>query len=232
MAYWTILVNIDIDCAPAPLVRLAADLAGYFNAHLMGFSAAEVPMPLVMADGAVFDGEAMRRQREDIERSLDKLDAAFWSLAGTVSGKEWRGALGDPTRLLVEAARAADLIVTGSPEGASPADTLRAVDLGSLVLQAGRPVLIAASGADRVIAHNALIAWKDTREARRAVADALPLLALAKDVRLVTVANDAHTGPGRALPMSRPSCRDMASRPMPRYFPKTPSPGRFPSWRK
>jgi nucleotide-binding universal stress UspA family protein len=100
---------------------------------------------------------------------------------------EWRGALSSPTGLLIDSARAADLIVTTSPKEASIGNAQRSVDLGSLILRAGRPVLVASTGEEHFLTNNVLIAWKDTREARRAVADAMPILQIAKEVRIITI---------------------------------------------
>ena len=44
-----------------------------------------------------------------------------------------------------------------------------------------------------------LVAWKDTREARRAVADALPLLQLAKQVLVVSVNEDDYAAERESL---------------------------------
>ena len=55
-------------------------------------------------------------QRESIERRIEDLRAEFESLAGASADTVWRGAVGNPTRLLIESARLADLIVTASPE--------------------------------------------------------------------------------------------------------------------
>ncbi|MEK1889704.1 MAG: universal stress protein, partial [Phyllobacterium sp.] len=80
-----------------------------------------------------------------------------------------------------------DLIVTGSNNSSVLITPDRCINLGDLVLRAGRPVLVAAKGATRVLTNTAVVAWKDTREARRAVADALPLLRKASEVIVVTV---------------------------------------------
>lgn len=191
MTYKSILVNIDIDRPAGNLITFASEFAARFDAHLIGFAAADIPPPPASAEGMIFDGEIMREQAEEIERCLEKLKTDFHAVAGSGHEREWRGAIGNPTRLLAEAARAADLIITQSPDGASSGSTYRCVDLGSLVLQTGRPVLIAAGGAERMLSEKALIAWKDTREARRAVVDAIPLLARTKEIRVITVENDA-----------------------------------------
>ncbi|TIS84042.1 MAG: hypothetical protein E5X00_02790 [Mesorhizobium sp.] len=70
----------------------------------------------------------------------------------------------------------ADVIVTASPEGASFDDAYRSTDLGNLILQAGRPVFVAATNQENFRINKVLVGWKDTREARRAVLDAMPFL--------------------------------------------------------
>ncbi|TIX34673.1 MAG: universal stress protein, partial [Mesorhizobium sp.] len=87
--------------------------------------------------------------------------------------------------------RAADLIVTGGDKGEN---VYRTVDIGSLVLGTGRPVLAAASHIEHVMANTVLVAWKDTREARRALTDALPFLAKANDVVIATIDSERDDG--------------------------------------
>ena len=114
----------------------------------------------------------------------------FERLAAAAVKVEWRSAIANPSRFLIEAARAADLIVTGAPEGGS---SYRSVDLGSLLVNAGRPVLLAGRGAERILAAKIVVAWKDKREARRAGADALPLLSQAQEVVVATVDPEADS---------------------------------------
>ena len=145
MAYKSIVLNLDIDGMAAPVIKLGVDLAQRFDARLIGLSAADVPPPVVMEGGVAFDGESMMRQRKNIERHIEDLRAEFEDLAGATVETEWRGAVGNPTRLLIGSARVADLIVTASPEGASSGNVHRSTDLGNLILQAGRPVLVAST---------------------------------------------------------------------------------------
>ena len=55
-------------------------------------------------------------------------------------------------------------------------------------MRAGRPVLIVPPAVRALDLSRVVVAWKDTREARRAVADALPLLARADRVTVVELA--------------------------------------------
>ena len=75
----------------------------------------------------------------------------------------------------------------GAPEAGVAADHLRTVDAGGLILSAGRPVLLASSSYAPVKAESVLVAWKDTREARRAVIDAMPFLTAAREVVVATI---------------------------------------------
>jgi nucleotide-binding universal stress UspA family protein len=191
MSYKSIVLNLDIDRAAAPVVKLAVDLARRFDARLIGLSAADVPPPVVMEGGVAFEGESMMRQRKNIERRLESLRAEFEGLAGAAIDTEWRGAVGNPTRLLIGASRVGDLIVTAPPDGGSRGDAHRSTDIGNVILQAGRPVLVASANQDNFRIGKVLVGWKDTREARRAVTDAMPFLQLAQEVRVVTIDNDA-----------------------------------------
>ena len=86
-------------------------------------------------------------------------------------------------------ARSADLVITGVGPG-NGLGQARCVNIGELVMQAGRPVFIVPRSVKALKLDRALIAWKDTREARRAAYDALPLLKMAKHVSVVEIAAD------------------------------------------
>jgi nucleotide-binding universal stress UspA family protein len=82
--------------------------------------------------------------------------------------------------------RAADLIVAG--RGADHQVTNRSV-LEAALLETGRPLLIPNHRASStLIGGTVAIAWKDTAQAARAVAAAMPFLARAKETLVLTVA--------------------------------------------
>jgi nucleotide-binding universal stress UspA family protein len=80
-------------------------------------------------------------------------------------------------------ARAADLLVIG--QGMLAGDVVHSYDPGTIILAAGRPVLVVPPEINRLEFSRVLVAWKDTREARRAIHDALPFLKLADEVSIV-----------------------------------------------
>jgi nucleotide-binding universal stress UspA family protein len=79
------------------------------------------------------------------------------------------------------------------------------VDAGDLVMRAGRPVLLVPPTAATLSLDRILVGWKDTREARRAIADALPLLAAAGQVTVVEIAAEGE------LPAARTRLGEVAA---------------------
>lgn len=190
MGYKTILVNLDIDGPVVPIITAAVDMAERFQAKLVGFCAADAPLLVSGVEGGELAAEAWQMIRKDIARDFERLRGEFERIIGGKVEAHWRDSLEGPSQGLARAARIADLIVMGAPEGAATGDAFRTCNPGSVVLQAGRPILVAAKGADQLPANKVTIAWKDTREARRAVADAVPLLAAAREVDIVAVAGE------------------------------------------
>lgn len=88
-------------------------------------------------------------------------------------------------------ARSADLVVATL----EPSDRIffpfGEMEIGDLIMRVGRPVLIVPPGAAGLKLAHALVCWNDKREARRAVADALPLLQACKRTEVVEIIVDA-----------------------------------------
>jgi nucleotide-binding universal stress UspA family protein len=98
---------------------------------------------------------------------------------------EWRSGLESPTAGLVREAAGADLIVTSSAREVG--DIYRRPDVAEALLRAGRPFLVVPEGVKALKAERIVVGWKDTREARRAVADALPFLVRASAVTIIEI---------------------------------------------
>ena len=183
----TILVNIDLDAFSPSLVKCAAGLARRFDASLIGLSAAEPSPTLVGVEGAMATADFYAEERADIEARLHVVEKDFRAAVPAGIEVSWRSYIQAPNASILSAARCADLILVGSRLQGGDRGYLRTVDVGELVLSAGRPVLVAAANTASIKADNIVVGWKDTKEARRAVADALPLLKVAKDVTAVTI---------------------------------------------
>ena len=182
----TILVSIDAEAFSPALVNCAGKLAQRFGARLVGIAAAEPTLPYGALDGAVAITGAYAADRADLEARLGGYENDFRALVPHGIEADYRVILEPPTQSVVAAARSADLIVTGShlDEGAA---RQRALDPGEVVLTAGRPVLMVGAGVSEINAKRIVVGWTDRREARRAVADALPFLEAASEVAVITV---------------------------------------------
>jgi nucleotide-binding universal stress UspA family protein len=187
MAFKTIMVHLDVDAIAAPRISIAWDLAQRHDADLIGFCAAEphFVMPTGTDDQAAT--KALWCQVEEIEGRLNCLRADFLSTVNGSTRALWRGEIGNPNGQLALNARAADLILTGSPAVDLIVDHHRNLDTASLILAAGRPIIVASQTPAPIKAESILIAWNDTREARRAIVDAMPFLITAKDVVIAIV---------------------------------------------
>lgn len=194
MRYTTIMVQLDVDLRAGPRLQFACELASRFDAGLIGFAAAE---PRLInpsdADGAT-SGDALAIQTEDIEARLEEREKEFRTMTAGLTRASWRGEIGHPTRLLAMHARAADLIVTGAGTPDLMGNSHRLVKHGAAILAAGRPVLLA-SRSGKIKGERIVIAWKDTKEARRSVSDAMPFLVRAQDV-LVTMIEERDSRSG------------------------------------
>jgi nucleotide-binding universal stress UspA family protein len=182
MSYSTILVHLELNHLNGAPLRIAADMAKRFDAKLIGTSAGDI-QPLYFLEGAA----AQKMLEQDRAKLLSDMAANERHFRDTFKGGEinieWRSGLHWPEDFVAREARAADLVIVGSyGQGRAPRGH---VNIGELVLRAGRPVLIVPSEIEWIKFNNMVIAWKDTREARRAVNDALPLLHNAKEVAVV-----------------------------------------------
>jgi nucleotide-binding universal stress UspA family protein len=188
MSYATLMAHVDVIGELGTHVKVAGDLAERFHAHLTGISG-WAPMSHSLAEETSQDPMPSIPQLDEMKSILDikgqQFQAAFNTDGRTV---EWRSGLDFPSDYIAREARAADLLVVGRPSRNK--DPLRSLDPGDLVLKAGRPVLLVPKDVTPFSAKRVAIAWKDTREARRAVVDALPLLDMAESVTIVEICDD------------------------------------------
>jgi len=202
MSYASLMVYVEADATPERRVRLAASLADKFAAMLIGVSAVAIPPPVV-ADGMVL----AESTDDDIELMRARLaDKGNW-FRGVAGGDhrrlDWHAALDFPAEALARAARSADLVIIGQVK--APGNAYRALDPGEAILKMGRPTLVVPEGVNSLSAEHIVIGWKDTREARRAVRDALPFLQEATRVTIVEACKpgDEKTALGRLDDVAR-----------------------------
>ncbi|WP_027054311.1 universal stress protein [Mesorhizobium erdmanii] len=190
MIYTTILVQLDIDAPARPRLVFAQEIARKFEADLIALVAAEPSTLVSPSESAPLVAEVLRVRTHEIEERIKKLKEEFLAFVGNDERASWRAELDDPTRAVALHARAADLVITGAPTAAAAGDYQRTVDPGALVLSLGRPVLFAADGLSAFKGERVMVAWKDCRESRRAVVDAMPFLSNAKEVTVFSAAEE------------------------------------------
>jgi nucleotide-binding universal stress UspA family protein len=147
--------------------------------------------------GAVLDGlQSDVDARHDRARAAvlrfcarEQVALADTPLAGAPSAT-FHAETGTETQILAARARGADLTVLGR---AGDGEAVMMDVLEAVLLDSGRPLLIAPARPALHLGRHIAIAWKDKPEAARAVASAMPLLQAADSVCVVAVQEDAHS---------------------------------------
>ena len=176
MTLAAIMVTVDLDPASKARISLAADLARRFGSLLIGVAG----WPLIKRPVETLSDNELAERASNELRSLGE---RFRGIAEDVAVRvEWRSSTDFPREVIPKEARAADLLVIG--QSMLSGDAVHSYDPGTIILAAGRPVLVVPPGIDRLEFSRVLVGWKDTREARRAIHDALPFLKLADEVSI------------------------------------------------
>ncbi len=111
----------------------------------------------------------------------------------------WRAVEGAPLTTALREVREADLVVAGQYDPADPDSFVATRFLETLVLDSGRPVLVIPyAGKFDVPGARAMVAWNGSREATRALHDAMPLIA--GGAARVLCAQGAGPRPDASLP--------------------------------
>ena len=180
MSYTSLLVQLELGRSNRAPLGVVRDLARRMKVAVTGTAAAQPMQTAVMADG-FYAGNIVQEDSEFIDQEAKIAEEEFrGGMDGHQDGLTWDMAI---TRYplsdrIAEVAGDADILVVGVAQGGEPSDPSRRVDIDDLVMRAGRPVLAVPLGILHFDFRCALVAWKDTREARRALTDALPLLRL------------------------------------------------------
>jgi nucleotide-binding universal stress UspA family protein len=173
------MVHVDVDRDCEQRVELAIALADRFQAALIGVAGCAL-WPAFMAG----DVRLTNTNQYDFQKAMVRFEQRgkkFCAQGRHLKQTEWRSMLESPGELLLREARAADLLIVGRSRGVDDHDP------GVILVRAGRPVLLVPDTAAGLPLRRVVVAWKDTRECRRAVRDALPLLQEAKEVLLVEI---------------------------------------------
>jgi nucleotide-binding universal stress UspA family protein len=191
MNYKTVLVALDGGPRCADRVALGARLAAASGGHLVGLAATGLPDVIVSMNSAVPDAVEciqlsagfLRERADQVARDFERQAAA----AGAPSF-EARVVEAEPLDAVVALGRCADLVVVGQTDAKTAVDGVALDFPQQVVLHTGTPVLVVPfAGRFETIGRRVLIAWKDTREAARAMHDALPFLRSAAHATLLAI---------------------------------------------
>jgi nucleotide-binding universal stress UspA family protein len=202
MAYRTLLVHVDNRASSQDRLAYAIALAGREAAELVGLYV--VPgTDLAPSTAAMLGSDAVARRLERFSEMQHAAEQRFRdAVAAAGVDAQWRAPAGPSIETAIAHARTTDLVVVGQRDPSEPGfgDAL----VSGVLLSAGRPVLVVPSaGAPASVASRVLIAWNGGREAARAVADALPLLARAERVCAVGVDESRETSVDERLADTR-----------------------------
>jgi nucleotide-binding universal stress UspA family protein len=200
MSLKDVLVHVGTDAACPSRVEVAARLAAWHDAHLTGLHVmAFPPIPGYIAaelPRQVHEIQA-RHLREHAEQARHLFDSAV--RAAGAPRVEWRVEEGDILETARRHGRYFDLVVVGQGIDVDDPTGALAVLPEELALSIGRPVLVIPRyGTFAALGDRVLVGWNASREAARAVNDALPLLQRAQQVTVLSVDPGDH--PDQRLP--------------------------------
>ena len=190
MSYQSILVHVDDSERVVVRLGAAARLARSFDAELIG--AYTVPTAVVTPSmSAVIPDSIISQRMHDMGEAQNAAEALFRAAASRarVATVEWRAPVGEPIPTLIEHARCTDLVVVGPRDPDDPQGDFDNDLVNGVLLQSGRPVMVVPyTAAPQNIGGTVIVAWNGSRQSARAVADAMPLLARAEKVYLLSIA--------------------------------------------
>ncbi|MCK8786962.1 universal stress protein [Roseomonas sp. NAR14] len=189
MSFKTLMVQVDAAEADSPVLRLAASLAGRFGARLIGLGAGALIPPVTdPTAGAIAVAGLLDVEEEQIRGELAEAERRFRAAAGdTGHAIEWRAFIDYPAEALGREAAAADLLILARRPEDAPAASTAFADPADVLMRAGRPLLLVPPGVSSLSARQVVVGWRDSREAQRAAADALPFLVEAEGVLVTEV---------------------------------------------
>jgi nucleotide-binding universal stress UspA family protein len=199
-----IVVVLDDSTLSEARLAIAVALAKQHGAHLTGLSAldvlksrrsvvqrhgapeADTPHMTQVADwSGLRSGDYLEAEAQAAE-TAERIEATFKERLriGHVEG-DWRMTSGKLSEAAVLQARNADLVIVGQADPEHPSTGGPLVE--DLLMTAGRPMLIIPYvGHFATLGTTILVGWTNSREATRAVNDAIPLLAKAASVTVLS----------------------------------------------
>ncbi len=184
-----ILVLVDASDASQQRVEVAVNYAEKLGAHLTGlFITPDVNVPGFFEKSLFL--EALKKHQADLSAHSDQLKDQFMqATSGLAAGSDWVWEQGSFDEIVIGYSRGADMTMIGQYDP-DHAEGMNPDNPDQIILRSGRPILVIpyVKVPASIPAKKAVVAWDGSREATRALHDAIPLLQQAKKVELFTVA--------------------------------------------
>lgn len=212
--YRTILACLsDADTAPATLglaLLVGRDHAAHVEAlHVRIDPASAVPLVGEGMSGAMVEEMLSVAERQATERAqgIRTLFDQICSSQGIVRmeapsaelqlSAHWREEVGREEEVLADVGRLTDLVVIARPKPES--DVPSVMTLNAALMESGRPLLLAPPTQPTSVGRKVAVFWNGSIEASRAVAAALPFLAKAETVVILSAREEEATSPGELV---------------------------------
>ena len=196
MGITSVLVHVDNSNRIEGRVAVAIDLVKTHEAHLAAIYAMPNPLILLYGAGEYVSAEMIESQLELAREGAASAKARFEKqLENSGLSAEWREAEGYPADVVSLNAKHADIAIVGQTDPDDPQGYPNPGLPAEVALSAGRPILVVPYiGAQQKMGRNVVVAWNGSREATRAVNDALPILERAEKVTVLAVNPDKKGG--------------------------------------
>ena len=192
MTYKAIMVHVGVDPESPRRVKAALALGARFGSTIVGVGACAWD-PYIDPGMGFVDGETIQILRDAVDADIAAGETAFRTASAAYAHPvEWRSVVGYPAEEMAALSRSVDLIVASQYQKGFDARRLPAA--ADLVMMSGLPVIVVPPEQDNAQPGTVLIGWKNTRETRRAISDALPMLRIAEHVHIARIAEDDDKG--------------------------------------
>lgn len=182
-------VHVGIGDASDRRTDIACDIAEQFKARLTGVSC-EYIAANAFANGPV-SNQLLKLECDRVAEVLAKREARFrFHAQKRIARVEWRESTDYLLARFLHVLRSIDLFIIG-PQRNLPLE--QHLEPANIAINFGRPVLFIPDRVRAVPFRRAIVAWKDGRESRRAITDALPFLKRASSVEVLGVCEDEQT---------------------------------------
>lgn len=189
MAFKNILLHVDATDRCQERLSVAAELALAHDGNLTGLYVTPDPFYPMYAEAAYFPDDLLQNFEKEEQENRKTAEKNFRQFAEAQGVQyEWQTEQGGLAKIVSKHARYADLTIVGKGDVDDPKHLPDPFLAGDVVMQSGRPVLIIPNaGHFSGFGKRALICWNGSREAVRAVNDAMPFLEAAQKVIVLVV---------------------------------------------